>query len=211
MNDMLIQEVNDDLRSARMHALWLRVRKPLIVSVALLITVTAGTSIYKHMDTQAKAEATQVLLAGAKAYGNKNYDEAMRYFDRVTNMIGGELGGIAQLWHARSQLAMGKKEEAATSLRNIIAEEHQHPRIHDMACVHLAGLNVAMPQSCDGSAPSPMQSTLGLLHAASLWEQGRIEEAATLLKAMSENSELAEEERALADRYYATIMAHHVQ
>jgi len=210
VTDMLIQEVNNDLRAERMHALWRRVRMPLLLAAALLIAVTAGTSVYKHFDHQKKAEATQLLLRGAEAYGRKDYPSAIAAFAQTRNQIGGELGGIAQLWQARSLMAQNDSKAAARLLRAMVAEVSVHPRIRDMACVHMASLSHgSLPAQCDGAAVSPLHSSLLLLHAASLWKNGKHDEAAAAFKKLSVDAGLAQEERALAKRYLTTIQASH--
>lgn len=208
MTDMLIQEVYDDVRRDRMHALWLRVRKPLIAAIVLLIAITAGTSIYKHYTHQAKAEATAELLHGAELYARKDYKAAAPVFAKTATIATGEMRGIATLWQARSLLAAGNTAEAITVLNSLVGDTNiGNARTHDMACVHLYGVGADVPAGCTGAAASPMQATLALLNAATQWQAGKIEEATTALTALANDETLAEEERDLAKRYLTTIAA----
>ena len=208
MTDMLIQEVYDDVRRERMHALWNRVKTPLIAAIVIVIAITAGTSIYKHYDHKAKGEATASLLRGAEFYARKDYKAAAPIFAETAKTAKGELHGIALLWQARSLLA-GGDVAGGTAVLNTLAADNaaENARNHDMACVHLYSLNADVPASCAGTAASPMQSALALLNAATLWQAGKADEAKAALNALASNSALAEEERDLAKRYLATIQA----
>lgn len=209
MNDMLIQEINDDVRRERMHAIWNTVKKPLLIAAGLLIAITAGVSINKHYDQQAKAEATNILLNASEAYARKDYKTAQTGFARAAEEAGsGELKGIAQLWQARSLLAAGDTPKAAGLLNTLATSGDSNSlRIRDMACIHLYGLNADVPAACNGEAASPMRASLALLDAATVWQAGKTEEASTALKKIAADETLAEEERELAKRYLTTITA----
>ncbi len=209
MNDMLIQEINDDVRRERMHAIWNAVKKPLLIAASLLIAVTAGVSITKHYDQQAKAEATTLLLNASEQYARKDYKAAESGFAKTAEAAGsGELAGIAKLWQARSLIAAGDTPKAAGLLTTLATSGDANAlRIRDMACIHLYGLNADVPADCNGNAVSPMRASLALLDAATLWQAGKIEEAASALKKLASDESLAEEERDLAKRYLTTITA----
>lgn len=209
MNDMLIQEINDDVRRERMHALWNAVKKPLLIAAALLIAITAGVSITKHYDSQAKAEATNIVLTGSEQYMRKEYKAAAETFAKAAEQAGsGELKGIAQLWQARSLLAAGDTPKAASMLNTLAsAGDATSLRIRDVACIHLYSLNADVPAACSGEGASPMRANLALLDAATLWQAGKTEEATARLKKLAADDTVAEEERDLAKRYLTTITA----
>ncbi len=210
MTDMLIQEVHDDLRAERMMRLWRAIRLPLFAAAGALILITAGTSIYKHMQESRHAQATRALITGAQAYGAKNYAEASKLFAQLAAQEVSDVSPLAALWQARSEMAQGRNEEAAVLLQVLAESDGIKPRIRDLACVHLAAVKQdALPKICQGATASPLDATLQLLHAAQLWQSGQVKQAEATLNAISDNKALAREERALARRYLTTLRASH--
>jgi hypothetical protein len=207
MVDMLIEEVNEDLRRDRWHQFFQRIKWPLIAVVSLLIFVTAGASIYRHYDIQHKHAATASLLKAVALYESQNYAQAATAFVSTQKLASGELADVSALWQARSFLGDAKIAEATKILTHLVQNRSTASRVRDMACIHLYALPGDIQKACYGAQKSALQPSLKLLYAAHLWQTGEQAQAGILLSAMANNADMPADLRDIAARYASTIQA----
>ena len=182
--DLLLGEVNDDLRRDRFLKLWKRGRRPLFYAAILLVIGTAASSIYDYFREQKAQAAMDQLTIGRAAFNKGDYATASKAFNALAAETSGDLNDMARLWQARSFAGQGKKDEAVTTLIALAEKPAGSDLLwRDLACLRLEGLAAAkVPKTCGDTGDSPLKMQRNEWRVAQLVEQGKVEEARSLLK-----------------------------
>ena len=184
MVDLLLDEVNQDVRRERLYAFLRRWRKPIIYAALALIVGTAGSSIRDHYRIQAAQRAMAGLATARAAFAAKNFSVAAEQFAALAAAQNGDVRDMALLWQARSVLALKKPAEADALLVRLAESPAGDDRLwRDLACIERAA-RAPMPAPCTRADASPLQSQRLELHASELIAQGKREDAMVLLKTM---------------------------
>jgi len=208
-NDILLREVDEDLRRERMMNLWNQFKRPLIYAAVALILVTAGSSMW-HSYQQSQAEEVTIALNDAQQlYAAKQYEQAAKQFEAITHRTRGDLADMSKLWNARSLLAAKKNKSAMRVLQNIVIAPEGHDLFwRDLACLHIIGAEAgAIPETCSGNKPSPLAPLLTQLYAAGKWSEGDAETARTMLGKLAVDADIPTPLRSEANAWETTIRA----
>lgn len=208
MADSLLQEVDDDVRRARMQALWNQYRKPALFALILLIVATTGASLWKDYQEKKAGEAMLILDQGITAYEAGDHARAQRHFSAMAEQTDGELNDLARLWHARALASDGHAADAIRILTELAKNPHGKDFIwRDMACLRLMGANAEVPEICATTGDSPLKTTRLEWQAAQLWQQGKAEEARTLMQAVAADETAPQDQRDRARNMLSALSA----
>ena len=181
MVDLLLDEVNQDVRRERLFRFLSQQKKPLIYAVIALILGTAGASVYTHYANKAAEKSMQTLTAGREAVALKNTVGAEKYFTALSTEAAGDVRDMANLWRARGLRQQQKNEEAKAVLLKLAESPAGEDLIwRDLACIELASFQ-PMPAVCASNETSPLKPQRLELKAAELIAQQQPKEAAALL------------------------------
>lgn len=201
MNDQVMREIDEDIRREKMQKLWRKYRSTLISAVVLLVAITAGSSIYGDYKSRKAGEAMFALDAGIQKLQQGNAKSAATDFAALAKENGGELRDIARLWQARAQAQSDDAKGALMTLANVASKPAGKDLIwRDMACLRLLAAGADAPDACDAQASSPLKAQRMEWRAASLWEQGKTNEARALLKNVTTDDSVPAPQRERAAR-----------
>lgn len=199
MNDQVMREIDEDVRRERMRQLWLKYRSIVIAAVVILITVTAGSSIYGDYQSKKAGEAMFALDAGIQKLQGGDAAAAAKDFAALAGKSSGELRDIARLWQARAE-AVGDNAKGAIATLNAVAAKPAGRDLiwRDMACLRLLAAGADAPDACAAPSDSPLKVQRLEWRAATLWQEGKVDQARALLKDVSddESAPPAQRERA---------------
>lgn len=207
MSDELLREVEEDIRRERLEKLWKRYRAPVLTAVAVLVLGTAGASFWQDHQQKKAGEAMQQLAQGVQAFEKGDMKIAADQFGALAASHGGEVRDIARLWQGRAQQASDQNEAALKSWR-ALAEKPEATDLlwRDMACLRLMSAEVAdLPAGCISAQASPLAGQRQEWQAARLWQEGKTEEARTLLTALSSDATASPQQRARASRLLSAL------
>lgn len=206
MADLLLGEVDADLRWDRMAKLWMRWRKPIFYAAIGLIVLTGASSVWQAQVQKRAQRNMEVLTEAREAYGKGDYATAYKNFHALSATAGGNLSDLSRLWEARTLLSQKKTADAAT----LLAQLAEHPKgdqliWRDLACLRLAGLSGTLPATCNDSKDSPLKPQRDELRAARLVEEGKLDEAKAVLKSIATNDGASSTVRGRAQSLLAAL------
>lgn len=206
-DDSLLRDVEDAIRHDRMMALWRTYRGPLFAAAAALVVATAGSALWKTYEKNRAGEAMQQFTIAQQRYEAGDFKAAADDFATTAEIgMGGALRDLAHLWQGRALIADGRTQEAVTVLEQVAtAPEGDDAIWSDLACLHLVGI-APTKTDCLKAGDSPLAGERALVRAASLWQQGKMEEAAALLDSIAANASYSESLRSRA-RDYRSVTA----
>ena len=208
MNDNVLREIDQDLRHEKMRQLWRRFRVPILSIVALLVVITAGSSIYADYQSKKAGEAMLALDAAIEQLQNGKAAEAAKNFGALAATSNSELRDMALLWQARAQAQSDDAPAAVTTLTQLATTPAGEDLVwRDMACLRLMAANADVPESCASTASSPLKSQRLEWHAALLWQQGKTGEAQVLLRTIVDDEATPPEQRERARRLMRALPA----
>ncbi len=201
MNDEVMREIDQDVRNEKMRQLWKKYRAVLISIVVVLVAITAGSSIYGDYKSRKAGEAMVALDAAITKLQGGEMTQAAEDFAALADKSSGELRDIARLWQARAQAQSDNAKGAIDTLSGVASKPAGSDLIwRDMACLRLLAAGADAPDACDASTNSPLKAQRLEWRAATLWEQGKTDEARVLLKTVADDKFAAPEQRERAER-----------
>lgn len=180
--DSLLREVDDAVRHDRMVALWRKYRAPLLAAAIALIVVTAGAGLWKGYQEKRAGEAMQQFTIAQQRYASGEFARAADDFATTADMAPrAALRDLAHLWQGRALAQQGKTAKAIAVFESVATAPEGDDLIwRDMACLHLVGLDSTKTE-CLKAGDSPLAGERDLVRAALLWQDGKSEEAASIL------------------------------
>lgn len=205
VQDVLLSEVDRDLRDERLRQAWKKYRTPIIACVALLVLVTAGGGLWSEHKERQAGRAMQHFDQAMQAMQKGQPKEAAELFATLANSGSGELHDLALLWQGRALVAAGEPQ-AAHEQWLALAKHPQGADLiwRDMACLRLLSDGLA-PKACAAATDSPLKAERMEWQAAQAWQDGKSDEARRLLKAIIADEKAANAQRARAERLLAVI------
>lgn len=170
MTDILLMEVDADLRAARLSAFWQRWRLPLLVAAVALVVGTAAHSLYQGWQLRA-AQARYARLSAAVAELNAGRpNEAAKSFAAIAVDAPASTRPLVLLWQARALSAAKKPAEAIRAL--LAATQPMGSLWADVACLRLVGLAPEQARCLSVTVESPLASLRERWRIAQAWQQG---------------------------------------
>ena len=208
MNDQVLREIDEDLRNERLRKFWKRYRVPILGAVALLVAITAGSSIWQDYQSKKAGEAMVKLDAAIQQLQNGDAAAAAGKFAQLGEESRGDLHDMALLWQARAEAQDNKADAALSTLTTLVKNPLGSDLVwRDMACLGLMAANADTPASCASSGNSPLKSQRLEWHAALLWQQGKQDEARVLLRAIVDDEGTPQTQRERARRLMRALSA----
>ncbi len=205
--DTLLREVDEAVRHDELVKLVRRYRKPVLIAATLLILATAGHGVWQSYADKRGAETFAQLSKAQAQYEHGAYDDAANGFAAVaSNALSGDAKDMAHLWQGRALAKAGKDDEATQVFDALASHPAGHAAIwRDLACLRLVGLDDKKTACLSAGGDSPLKAQRDLLRAAALWQDGKTDEAASLLKKLGDDAETPPPTKAMAQRL-ATAM-----
>lgn len=192
MTDEVMREIDQDIRNEKMRKLWKRYRGMILGTVVALVVITAGSSVYGDYQSKKAGEAMLALDAGIQQLQDGNAEDAAGKFKALAKRSSGELNDIARLWQARAQAHAGDAKATLATLNDLAAKPASKSLVwRDMACLRLMAAGADAPAACDAKQDSPLRAQRLEWRAATLWEQGKNDEARALLKTVADDETIA--------------------
>ena len=141
-NDSFIREVNDELRSEQVKAVWLRFGGILVALVILIVIGTIGKVAYNYWrETSASASGDAFLAALTLAKDNKT-DDALAAFQTLEADGYGAYPVLAQMRAATLQAQKGNTDAAIAAFKAISTNDAIVQPMRDAAKIRAAYLLV---------------------------------------------------------------------
>lgn len=208
MTDSLLREVDEDMRQERMRQMWRRYRTPLLFIVMTLIVITAGASLWRDHQSKKAGAAMARLDAAISQLDRGLADQALTGFKTLAAESDGELRDISLLWQARAEAQSNKAEDAVKTLTTLAERPSGRDLVwRDLACLRLLSANATTPHACSSTSASPLKSQRMEWHAALFWQNGKYDEARTLLKTIIDDENTPSTQRERAKRLMRTLPA----
>lgn len=133
-DDSFIREVNEELRSDQMKAIWTQYGKLLIASAVLIVVGTAGYRGYEYWTSkQASASGDKFLAAMKLAEDGAKRDEAKTALEDLEKNGFGSYPVLARMREASLIAEQGDKKAAAAAFADIARDTAVPEAVRDAA------------------------------------------------------------------------------
>lgn len=208
MHDQVLREIDEDLRNERLRKFWKQYRTPILIGVALLIAITAGSSIWQDYQSRRAGEAMVKLDAAIQQLQKGDASAAVGNFAKLGKESNGELRDMSLLWQARAEAQANQADAAVRTLSTLASKPAGKDLVwRDMACLRLMAANADTPKACAAPSNSPLKSQRLEWHAALLWQQGKQDEASVLLRTIVDDEATPPSQRERAKRLMRALPA----
>lgn len=181
--ELLIREVDEELRAERLHHWWQRFGSLLVSACVLVILATIAYQTVTSWQRSEAEQQTATLLEALRLTEKSQYDSAIQKLTPLSE----ESTATAEL--AQLSIAYIEHQKSGETTRfTPVSEEGNDPLLRDLAALQ-QGKFEAIPQD---SAFYPLAAEQ---KALSLAEQGQKEEARTLLLALLDRSDIPSGQR----------------
>ncbi len=206
--DNLLREINEAVRHDRLVALWRQYRLPALCAAAALIVATAGGSMWNSYQDKRAGQAMQQFAIGQEEFKSGAFREAADSFATTADVaLKGALRDLAHLWQARALEKYGKTDRAVVLYDQVANKPDGNDLVwRDLACLRLVALD-EKKTACLSYGDSPLVGERHLVRAATLWQQGKKDEAAVLLGLLADDVNQSESVRTRAQNYLSAVSA----
>lgn len=173
--DLLIQEINDEIKAERLLKWWQRFGSFVVALCALLVLATGGYVYWKNLRQEANQTVTATLLDTNEALDRKQYDTAAGQLTGVDNKAG-SVALLARLKAASAYEQAGEAEKAKAEYAAVAGAAKQEPA--------LAAYARLRRNNYDAGAEAPFAPLTAELKAIQLFETGKKKEAQEALQAL---------------------------
>ena len=205
MTDQLIQEIDADLRAAKIDALWKQHHKKLIAAIVALILLVGGQSVWKHYEEKRGGELMLALTSAHALYEQGKFTEAAEAFGASVPIARGDARTLTQLWQGRALMAAGQKTEATAAFK--AAASARASLWSDLACLRLASLDKEAATCLGSTQDSPLAAQRRTWQAANDWRDGDKAKAIAALEELATSSSESDASRAQFTQWLATLRA----
>lgn len=173
--DLLLQEVDEEMRAERLRQWWQRFGSWLVGAAVVIILVTVSYELWQMRQRAAGEEATALLLEADRLARDGSHAEAVALLERVEKDRNG-IAAVATLRLANLQAEEGNTEQAEALYRQL-AESGGNEAMVNFAHLKLGNYDAIRPQT-------PFYATAQELKANELYTQGKTEEARQIIEAL---------------------------
>lgn len=194
-DDSFIREVNEELRSEQMKAVWRRFGPILIGAAVAIVIGTAAYVGYNHWsESKASASGDQFLAALDLGNAGKN-DEAMLILSELEKQGHGAYPVLATLRIAGLQLKEGHVNEAIAGFDAVAADKNAPVSIREVARLRAAYIlvdtggydDVASRVETLTADNNPMRGSAREVLALAAYKAGRMDDATKLFQQNSDD------------------------
>ncbi|OQP87647.1 hypothetical protein BTR14_03525 [Rhizobium rhizosphaerae] len=141
-NDSFIREVNEELRSEQVRAVWLRFGGVIIILAVLVVLGTIGKVAYDYWrDTSASASGDEFLAALTLAKQNRT-DEAIAALNKLEADGHGSYPVLARMRAATLQAQKGDTAAAIAAFKAVADDKNVEAPVRDAARLRAAYLMI---------------------------------------------------------------------
>ncbi|MCO6185139.1 tetratricopeptide repeat protein [Rhizobium sp. L1K21] len=152
-DDSFIREVNEELRSDQMKAVWRQYGKLLIATAVLIVIGTAGYRVYDYWTlSQASASGDKFLAAMKLAEDPSTRDQAKAAFEALEKDGFGSYPDLARMREASLIAEQGDKKAAADAFAAIARDTSVPEAVRDAARLRAGWLLIDDAPYADVSA-----------------------------------------------------------
>lgn len=172
--DLLIREVDEDLRAEQLQKFWKKYGNILLSGVALVIVASAGFQFSKHLETSQAEEQTMALLNAQELAEDEALEQASEALKEIAH-TDDAFGVIARLRKAYLDYEISENIESFTA----VAAQSTLPVAADVAKLQMEHYE-EIPET------SPFNALSEELIAIRLWHEGKTEEAKQRLTSLQD-------------------------
>jgi hypothetical protein len=173
-SDVLIQEVDEDLRHEEMLKAWKRFA-PYILGVALLVIVgVAGQEIWKKQQAETRIKESGAFAAALILGDQGKHKEAEEAFAKLAAEAKTGQGVLAKLRQASLQANSGDIQGAVAACESVVANKNAPQVYRDLAVIKIGLLTI------DSAEPAALSGRLAPVAAAGPWRHSALEMQALL-------------------------------
>jgi hypothetical protein len=196
----LLREIEEDIRSERMYALWNKFGKSLIrISIAVILGTTIGVA-WQHYQKSQAMEHTSQLLAGAEKISAGDIKGAIAAFDQAAK-IGGVYADMALLQKGQAQETDGDHDGAQKTYQEFATRSSDG--VFAMLGKLLAAKETDAPMNVD--ADVPFVTLQNEMRGWQLLKAGKKDEAVKIFITLRDNKEAPKTQRARMAMVLATL------
>lgn len=141
-DDSFIREVNEELRSDQMKAIWMRFGGLIVALAALIVLGTVGKVGYDYWQETSSSQSGDAFLAALNLARDNKSDEALAALTALEKDGYGSYPVLARLRSATLQAQKGETEAAITAFSEIGKDTRIPPALRDAARLRAAYLLV---------------------------------------------------------------------
>ncbi len=173
-SDVLIQEVDEDLRHEEMLKVWKRFA-PYILGVALLLIMgVAGQQVWKNYQAELRVKESTAFAAAALLGEKGKGKEAEEAFAKLASEAKTGQGVLAKLRQASLQASSGDIQGAVAACESVVANKSAPQVYRDLAVIKIGLLTI------DSAEPGALFGRLAPIAAAGPWRHSALEMQALL-------------------------------
>lgn len=128
----IFREVDEEVRTERAKELWRKYGVFVVGAAVLAVLAVGGFQLWKHMQAEAAAEASQRLEQAASLAGEDKPGDAVAAFAALA-AEGGGAGLLARFGEAAELARQGNTESALARYEALAADEDAAPVYRDLA------------------------------------------------------------------------------
>ena len=173
-SDVLIQEVDDDIRHEEMLKAWKRFAPLIIACVILLIAGVAGQQVWKSHKQELRLKES-ASFAAANVLGDQGkIKEAEEAFAKLASESKTGQGVLAKLRQASLQAGSGDIQGAVAACESVAANKDAPQIYRDLAVIKIGFMTI------DSADPAVLFARLAPIAAAGPWRHPALEIQALL-------------------------------
>jgi len=159
--DLLIREVDEDLRQDQMHALWKRYGSLVAVAAVAVVAAVAAWQVWQKWDMRQRLTSSDAFVAALALAENDKKDEAMKQLGALAADGTSGYRLLAKLEKAEILAGTGDIDGAIADYQSLAADSSVDQVYRDMAKLKSAylGLDAADPAVTDRQIEPLTQET----------------------------------------------------
>lgn len=131
-SDLIVQEVDDEVRSERMRQLWAAYGKYVIGLAVAIVFLVGGREGYKSY-VEAKEQASSAAFETASVAAGEDSANAVAIWQEAIGSLEGGYRTLGQLRMAKAAASNGDAAAALAAYDAVIADSSADPSLRDMA------------------------------------------------------------------------------
>ena len=120
----IFSEVEEDVRKERWEQLWKRYGTFVIAAAMMVVASVAGWQVWERYDLSQRQSASLAFNNAINVAEAGNLPQAESEFIRLASEAPAGYARLAEFLDVKTQLAQGKRDEAVTSLRELVADSN---------------------------------------------------------------------------------------
>lgn len=137
-DDVLLKEIETDLKNEQMKSLWDKYGLFIIIAVALALTAAVSFETFKAWSNKRNQELSNAYAVAVSLQNQGRFDESLGILDNLAKSSHEVYADAAKLQIANIYFEQNKNDQALDVLRNLAEKRSANPQMRDVATIKLA-------------------------------------------------------------------------